>query len=281
MHCEGRDARFCLSALTDRATTGHFYRCTRNSSSVRPGTGVQPATLRRRHPGNRRYRQRRSRMRPRNFVLVRHRCPSGGRRLRMPCDGPTDQRDARTCTTTNIRRRLGRSDRCSSGDAVPERNHSTNSGESFGGARSSENRPKSASGRPRTTSATTRCVPATCRATVPTVRTGTVLSLGQGMLSVTDSRARQLPAFFSFHSWTLPKFIAISGLAVTVLGRPDDAITAAITTAVVLVVAALSPNEAWRKPILRFADTVIGVAVGIEIVWIGLRLICPRLKPAS
>jgi hypothetical protein len=44
---------------------------------------------------------------------------------------------------------------CSNSDAVPERNHSTNSGESFGGACSSANRPKSASGRPRTTSATT------------------------------------------------------------------------------------------------------------------------------
>jgi len=64
--------------------------------------------------------------------------------------------------------------------------------------------------------------------------------------------------FFSFHSWTLPILIGISALAVTLLGRPDDATTAAITTAVVMVVAALSPHDAWREPILRFADTVIG-----------------------
>jgi uncharacterized membrane protein YccC len=88
-------------------------------------------------------------------------------------------------------------------------------------------------------------------------------------------------AFFPFHSWTLPILIGISALAVTLLGRPDDAITAAITTAVVMVVAALSPHQAWREPILRFADTVIGVAVGIAVAWIGLRLIRPRIAPAT
>ena len=55
--------------------------------------------------------------------------------------------------------------------------------------------------------------------------------------------------FFPFHSWTLPILIGISALAVTLLGRPDDAITAAVTTAVVMVVAALTPHDAWREPI--------------------------------
>jgi len=49
----------------------------------------------------------------------------------------------------------GTFDNCSSNDAVPDRNHATNSGESFGGVCRSANSPKSASGRPRTTSATT------------------------------------------------------------------------------------------------------------------------------
>ena len=53
--------------------------------------------------------------------------------------------------------------------------------------------------------------------------------------------------------------------------------TAGITTAVIMVVASLSPHNAWKQPILRFADTVIGVAVGLGAAWIGLRVIRPRM----
>jgi uncharacterized membrane protein YccC len=87
--------------------------------------------------------------------------------------------------------------------------------------------------------------------------------------------------FLPFHSWTLPILIGITALVVTLLGRPDDAITAAITTTVVMIVAAVSPHDAWRQPILRFADTVIGVGVGIAVAWVGLRVIRPRTKQAS
>jgi uncharacterized membrane protein YccC len=34
-------------------------------------------------------------------------------------------------------------------------------------------------------------------------------------------------------------------------------------------------------PILRFADTVIGVAVGLAVAWVGLRLILPRIEPSD
>jgi hypothetical protein len=53
------------------------------------------------------------------------------------------------------------------------------------------------------------------------------------------------------------------------------------TTAVVIVVAAVSPRDAWQQPILRFADTVIGVAVGIAFAWLDLRVIKPATEPAS
>lgn len=72
--------------------------------------------------------------------------------------------------------------------------------------------------------------------------------------------------------------IGVSALAVMLLGRPGDAVTAAITTAVVMVVAAVTPRDAWEQPILRFADTLIGVAVGIVAAWIGLRLLRPRIE---
>ena len=40
-----------------------------------------------------------------------------------------------------------------------------------------------------------------------------------------------------------------------------------------MVVAALSPQNAWRVPILRMVDTVVGVAVGVAPALIGLRAI--------
>jgi uncharacterized membrane protein YccC len=74
-------------------------------------------------------------------------------------------------------------------------------------------------------------------------------------------------AFLPFHAWALALLVGASALAVTLLGRPGDAITAAITTAVIMVVAAVSPQHAWEQPILRLADTVIGVAVGALAAW--------------
>jgi uncharacterized MnhB-related membrane protein len=65
-------------------------------------------------------------------------------------------------------------------------------------------------------------------------------------------------------------------LVVTLLGRPDDAITCAITTTVILVVVAVSPAHAREQPLLRFLDTVAGVAVGIGAAWFGLRVVHPR-----
>jgi len=80
-----------------------------------------------------------------------------------------------------------------------------------------------------------------------------------------------------FHAWALAVLIGLSALIVSLAGRPGDAITAAITTAVIMIVAAVSPHDAWRQPILRFADTVIGVAVGVAAAWLMLRVIHPRL----
>jgi len=77
---------------------------------------------------------------------------------------------------------------------------------------------------------------------------------------------------FPFRVWGLAVLIAIGAIVLDLIGRPEDVITASITTTVVMVVAAISPQQAWRQPILRLVDTVVGIAVGIAGAWIGLKL---------
>jgi uncharacterized membrane protein YccC len=79
-------------------------------------------------------------------------------------------------------------------------------------------------------------------------------------------------AFLPFHPWALAVLTGLSVLAVYAIGRPGDAATAAITTAVVLVASSLSSQHAWQQPILRLADTVVGVGVGVAAAGLGLRL---------
>jgi hypothetical protein len=72
-----------------------------------------------------------------------------------------------------------------------------------------------------------------------------------------------------FSSCGMAILIAIGAVILIMINRPGDVITTSITTAVVMVVAGISPQHAWRQPILRLFDTLIGIAVGIAAVWIG------------
>jgi uncharacterized membrane protein YccC len=85
--------------------------------------------------------------------------------------------------------------------------------------------------------------------------------------------------FFPFHIWAMALLIGLSVFVTALVGRPGDAPAAAITTAVLIVLAQLSPHHAWTQPILRFGDTVVGAAVGVAAAWIGLRLL--RLDPTT
>lgn len=78
---------------------------------------------------------------------------------------------------------------------------------------------------------------------------------------------------FPFRIWGLVALIAIGAIVLDLIGRSEDVITASITTTVVMVVAAISPQHAWKQPILRLIDTIVGVAVGIAGAWIGLKLV--------
>ena len=79
-------------------------------------------------------------------------------------------------------------------------------------------------------------------------------------------------AFLPFHTWALAVLVGASALVVMLLGRAGDAVTAGITTTVIMVVAAVTPEHAWQQPILRLADTIVGVAVGVVAAWTGLQV---------
>jgi len=78
---------------------------------------------------------------------------------------------------------------------------------------------------------------------------------------------------FPFRVWGLVLLIAIAAIVLDLIGRSDDIITACITTAVVMVVAGISPQHAWKQPILRLIDTMVGIAIGVLGAWIALKLL--------
>jgi hypothetical protein len=75
--------------------------------------------------------------------------------------------------------------------------------------------------------------------------------------------------FLPFSSWGMAILIGIGTVILIMIHRQGDIVTTSITTAVVMVVAGISPEHGWRQPILRLFDTLIGIAVGIAAVWIG------------
>jgi uncharacterized membrane protein YccC len=86
----------------------------------------------------------------------------------------------------------------------------------------------------------------------------------------------------TFHPWALALLIGIGALVMMLIGRPDDVATTSITTAVVMVVAALSPRSPWEQPILRLLDTAVGVVIGLVGSWLALRFApIPRGRPGD
>ena len=57
--------------------------------------------------------------------------------------------------------------------------------------------------------------------------------------------------------------LAVGTVVLILIGRPEEIITTAITTIVVMVVAILNPADALSQPLLRLMDTVVGIAVGV------------------
>lgn len=81
-----------------------------------------------------------------------------------------------------------------------------------------------------------------------------------------------------FHPVGIAAIVGVGTLLVILLDRRDDVITVNITTCVVMVVAAMSPpDKAWMEPILRFLDTVIGIAIALLCAWI-INVLLPRTQ---
>ena len=78
--------------------------------------------------------------------------------------------------------------------------------------------------------------------------------------------------FIPFQPWGLALLVGAGALVLMLLERSGDIVICSITTAVVMVVAALSPHNAWQQPILRLGDTVMGVAVGLGAAWMTMHL---------
>jgi uncharacterized membrane protein YccC len=68
---------------------------------------------------------------------------------------------------------------------------------------------------------------------------------------------------FPFESVGMAALLCIGTLILMTLGWREDIVTTGITTAVVMVVAAIDPRSGWLQPPLRLLDTVVGIAVGI------------------
>jgi uncharacterized membrane protein YccC len=68
---------------------------------------------------------------------------------------------------------------------------------------------------------------------------------------------------FPFQPLGLAALIGIGTVVMILSRRREDIITTAIATAVVMVVAAMSPQNPWMQPLLRLVDTIVGIAVGI------------------
>jgi uncharacterized membrane protein YccC len=77
---------------------------------------------------------------------------------------------------------------------------------------------------------------------------------------------------FPFHPLGLAVLIGLGTFLLMAVGHDELVTTAAITTAVVMVVAAVSPHDAWQQPILRGIDTAVGIAVGVAASSIAPRL---------
>jgi len=62
--------------------------------------------------------------------------------------------------------------------------------------------------------------------------------------------------------------IAIGVLLMIIIGCRDETGLTAITIAIIMIIAANSPQDAWLQPLLRLLDTLVGISVGVACKWV-------------
>src|SRR5215470_16873232 len=62
--------------------------------------------------------------------------------------------------------------------------------------------------------------------------------------------------------------IAIGVLLMILIGRRDETGLTAITIAIIMIIAASNPQDAWLQPLLRLVDTLVGISVGVACKWV-------------
>lgn len=89
-------------------------------------------------------------------------------------------------------------------------------------------------------------------------------------------------AVFPFTPVGLAVVLSLGALIVDFIGDPGDSVTVSITSAVVMVVAALGPATlAWEQPILRLVETLLGAAVGLATARVTRYLLDPSFIPGQ
>jgi hypothetical protein len=86
--------------------------------------------------------------------------------------------------------------------------------------------------------------------------------------ALVNAAAGRLPRWKADAIVGMAALLGIGTVVMTLLGRCDDRVTTAITTTVVMVVAAMSPQDAWHQPLLRLVGTVVGIAVSVTCQWL-------------
>jgi uncharacterized membrane protein YccC len=124
---------------------------------------------------------------------------------------------------------------------------------------------------------------------LPTTSVGVLWAVISTVFVYKDTRAHSLSAGISrliatlasfalclIYPWLLPvttigmaALIAIGALLMMLIDRRDETGLTAITIAVIMIIAASDPQDAWRQPLLRLADTIVGIAVGVACKWAG------------
>jgi uncharacterized membrane protein YccC len=86
---------------------------------------------------------------------------------------------------------------------------------------------------------------------------------------------------FPFEAAGMAALLGIGTLVMMKLGRREEILTTGITTAVVMVVAAMDTQHPRLQPLLRLLDTVVGIAIGVGAKWVASLLFYTYVgKPA-